>query len=56
MLQWMCEILKKDMCMLAGSFSNPQAKILAVAYKFGKPRDIIFSCTGLACNHRSVYI
>jgi hypothetical protein len=41
---------------VAGSFSNPQQKIIAVAYTFGKPKDIIFSCTGLACNHRYTWI
>ena len=35
-----------------GSFSNPQTKVVGVLYKFGKLTDQLFTCVGLACNHR----
>ena len=35
-----------------GSFANPQAKIVGVMYKFGKPRDVVYMCVGLACSRR----
>ena len=35
-----------------GSFVNPQSKIVGVVYKFGKLSDEVFTCFGLACNHR----
>ena len=34
-----------------GSLANPQAKIIGVMFKFGKPDDERFNCIGLACNH-----
>ena len=37
---------------LTGSLANPQNKIVGVAYKFTNPRDVMFNCIGLACNHR----
>ena len=35
-----------------GTFANPQTKIVGVLYKFGQLSDELFSCVGLACNHR----
>ena len=41
------------MHILLGSLSNPQQKIIGMAYQFGRANDVIFKCRGFSCNHRS---